>query len=254
MIAALALGCGGTSRQPEHGDSESPAATMAGWRSTTWQAHGDVVPGDLGQGVVFLGIAEDKGARNLEDTLVVRATPDSAAVPVGAMLFSVAPDGQTTYRVAAADSLRPNLVEHGYEESGVPFDSTDGSGRWVRAILGYRTNDTALVGWVDSAIPGTGTKRWASVLAEGPVFFPSAEQAVFYSSPDSSHRVPSPRPEPEYAMYAEEARGRWLRVRVVQPSDLCIAPDSARRDTRTLWIRYLDDRGRPNVWYHTRGC
>ncbi len=254
MIAVLALGCSGTSGQPDLGVSESPPATMARWQGTIWQARGDVVPGDLGQGVVFLGIAEDKGARNLEDTLVLRATPDSAAVPVGAMLFSVAPDGQTTYRVAAADSLRPNLVEHGYEESGVPFDSTDRSGRWVRAILGYRANDSALVGWVDSKAPGAETKRWADVLADGPIFFPRAELAAFHSAPEPSRQVSPPQTEPEYAMYGEEARGRWLRVRVVQPSDLCTPPDSVRRETRTLWIRYLDDRGRPNVWYHTRGC
>ena len=254
MTAALALGCSGTSGQPDLGVSESPPATMARWQSTIWQAHGDVVPGDLGQGVVFLGIAEDKGARNLEDTLLLRAAPDSAAVPVGAMLFSVTPDGQTTYRVAAPDSLRPNLVEHGYEESGVPFDSTDGSGRWVRAILGYRPDGATLVGWVDSETPGTGTKRWAAVLADGPIFFRRAELAAFYSAPDSSRQVPPPRTEPEYAMYGEEARGSWLRVRVVQPSDLCIPPDSIRRETRTLWIRYLDERGRPDVWYYTRGC
>jgi hypothetical protein len=253
-VAALALGCTGTRGQPDPDTPESSGAIMATWQSTTWQANGGVVPGDLGRGVVFLAIAEDKGALNLEDALLLRVAPDSASVPVGAMLFSVAADGQTTYRVAAADSLRPNLVEHGYEESGVPFDSTDDSGRWVRAILGYRADGSPLTGWIDIEVPGTGTTHWAAGFIDRPIFFRPPALAAFYSAPDSATPVAPPPADVEYAMYPEQARGPWLRVRVVQPSDVCIPPDSVRRETRTLWIRFLDDRGRPNVWYYTRGC
>lgn len=260
-VALLALGCS-AGRQPVPDDTArasgsqatAPSVAMASWHSTPWQAHAGVDPSDLGHGVVFLAVAEDKGARGVADSLLLRALPDSNAAPVGAMILAVTPDGAATYRVAAADSLRPNLVEHGYEESGVPFDSTDASGQWVRGILGFRADGSALTGWINLETQGVGTTHWAAALANRPIFFPKPELAAFFSGPDSARPAPSPPREPDYAVYPEEARGPWLRVRLVQPSDLCTPPDSVRRETRTLWVRYLDDRGRPTVWYHTRGC
>jgi hypothetical protein len=72
--------------------------------------------------------------------------------------------------------------------------------------------------------------------------------------PDSATPARGPAGDADaYAMHPVEARGPWLRVRVVTPSDNC-EPDPAPRRTRELWIRYLDARGRPNVWYYARGC
>jgi hypothetical protein len=78
---------------------------------------------------------------------------------------------------------------------------------------------------------------------------------AFFATPDSGMSVDRPRGgDDEYAMHPEEVRGSWMRVRLVVPSDNCVDPDSVPRQTRRAWIRYLDDRGRPNVWYYTRGC
>jgi len=262
VLPACALACA-RDRRPATSDtlssgrassSASSSAGTAGWRAVVWEAHAGVDPGDLGRGVAFLEVGENKGARDVEDTLMLRSSPDSGAPPVGAMLLALSPNGGPAYRVAAPDSLRPNLVEYGYEESGVPFDSTDAAGRWARGILGFRGDGSSVTGWIDTQAPGVGSVRWAEQLADRPIFFPKPEQAAFYSEPDSTRRVPTPPNEPEYAIYPVEARGSWLRVRVVQPSDNCVGPDSIPRRTRMLWIQYLDDRGRPNVWYYTRGC
>ena len=68
-----------------------------------WAPHAGVDPGDLGRGVVFLQIVENKEARDLEDTLMLRSSADSGAPPVGSMLLTVSADGEPTYRVAAPD-------------------------------------------------------------------------------------------------------------------------------------------------------
>jgi hypothetical protein len=237
-----------TSAVAKAADPERP------WRVVSWEPYAGVDPGDLGLGVVYLTHAEDKGATTRTDTLLLRSAPDSTSPPVGAMLFTVAANGVTQYAIAAPDSLRANLVEYGYEESGVPFDSADASGRWMRGILGFTSGGVAQVGWVDARRPGTRVIRWAEHLTDRPIFFPEPEHAAFFATADSTKRVPVPRGgDDAYAIHPMEVRGRWLHVRVVTPSDNC-EPDFTGGHTQMAWIRYLDDRGRPNVWYYTRGC
>ena len=229
-------------------------APVAAWHVVSWEPYAGVDPADLGVGAAFLLRAENKRAGAGVDTLLLRSAPGVDATPLGAMLFTVDSVGTTHYSIAAADSLRPNLVEYGYEESGVPFDSIDASSRWVRAILGFASDSAALVGWIDTSQPGIGLVRWAEQLADRPIFFPKPDRAALFATPDSTRPMAlSPAGDDAYALHPLERRGAWLRVQVVEPSDNC-EPDSTPRRTRTGWIRYLDGRGRPNVWYYSRGC
>jgi len=260
LSAAFLAACHGRDGSPRTESaraSRAEAATGAAqrpWRVVPWEPYAGVEPGDVGVGVAYLRRAEDKGAPSGTDTLLLRSEPNVAARPVGAMLFTVDTVGGTHYAIAAEDSLRPNLVEYGYEESGVPFDSADATGRWVRAMLGFASDSSTRLGWVDTSQRGVGLVRWTEQLIDRPIFFPQPEFAAFFASPDSSQPVTvPPGGDDAYAIHPLEARGPWLRVRIVEPSDNC-EPDSSARRTRTVWIRYLDDRGRPNVWYYPRGC
>jgi hypothetical protein len=260
-FAAFAIGGCQAGKSDAEGDSSRaqrrrPAASIATkpWRIVPWEPYAGVDPSDLGIGVAYLRRAEDKGATSGVDTLLLRSAPNASAPPVGAMLFTVDSVGVTHYAIAAKDSLRPNLVEYGYEESGVPFDSADGTGRWVHALLGVAADGAVRVGWVDTSQPGIGLVRWAEQLADRPIFFSTPERAALFATPDSSKPVTVPAGGNDaYAIHPVEARGPWLRARLVEPSDNC-EPDSVPRRTRTVWIRYLDDRGRPTVWYYPRGC
>ena len=229
-------------------------APVRAWHVVAWEPYAGVDPADLGVGVTFLRRPEDKSAGPGVDTLLLRSAPRADATPLGAMIFTIDSVGGTHYSVAAADTLRPNLVEYGYEESGVPFDSADATSRWVRAILGFASDRTALVGWIDTSQPGVGLVRWAEQLADRPIFFPKPDRATLFATPDSATPITlPPGGDDAYALHPVERRGPWLRVRVVEPSDNC-ETDSIPRRTRTGWIRYLDPRGRPNVWYYSRGC
>ena len=55
---------------------------------------------------------------------------------------------------------------------------------------------------------------------------------------------------PGYSMEPLAVRGSWMEVRLVQGMCGEMPPDTLGQ----AWIRYLDPRGRPLVWYHTRGC
>jgi hypothetical protein len=136
----------------------------------------------------------------------------------------------------------------------VPFDSADVTGRWVRAILGFTADSVARVGWIDASQRGVGLVRWTEQLADRPIFFRHAERAAFFATPDSTRPIPVPPGDDDaYAIHPLDTRGPWLRARLVEPSDNC-EPDPKPRRPRVVWIRYLDDRGRPNVWYYSRGC
>jgi hypothetical protein len=260
-MAALVVACRGdrkvglNAQKSDTGTNVAPSAdTQRPWRVVSWEPYASVAPGDLGIGVAYLTHAADKGASMGTDTLLIRSSPDAAAPPIGAMLFTVAANGVTQYAIAADDSLRPNLVEYGYEESGVPFDSTDVTGRWVRGILGFASDSVARVGWIDTKQQGTRVIRWAAHLADRLVFFPKPEKAAFFAAPDSTKPVAVPTGgDDAYAIHPMEVRGGWLHARVVTPSDNC-EPDFTGGQTRMVWIRYLDARGRPNVWYYPRGC
>lgn len=261
LVVCIAWGCSGqrAGSVVDRDSSTVAASSITGvppaWRIVPWEPYAGVDPQDLGVGVVYLRRAEDKAGTLGTDTLVLHTAPNASSPTVGAMLLTVSQHGVVSYAVAASDSIRPNLAEYGYEESGVPFDSVDSGGRWVRAILGVGPDSTPYSGWVDTSRPGVGTVRWVDLLADRPLFYPKPERAAFFASPDSSRPVPAPAGgDDEYAMHPEETRGPWMRVRLVVPSDNCTEPDSVRRQTRRAWIRYLDPRGRPNVWYYTRGC
>ena len=219
-----------------------------------WQPHAGVDPADLGIGVAFLRRAEDKGATPGTDTLLLRAEPRADAAAVAALLFRVNDVGVTSYELAAPDSLRPNLTEYGYEESGIPFDSTDASGQWVRGIAGFAPDSSARTGWIDTRDRGVGLVRWTEQLVDRPIFFARPDVAALFAEPDSSKPLARPPTDnAAYDMKSLEVRGPWMRVEIATPALDC-QPDSAPQKKRTGWIRYLDTNGRPNVWYYTRGC
>jgi hypothetical protein len=252
------VACASEPRGSPQTDSSAPSTTasspVASWRSVTWQPYAGVDPGDLGLGVAFLRRAEDKGAIPGIDTLLLRAAPTAASPAVAALLFRVDDVGVTSYELVAPDSLRPNFAEYGYEESGVPFDSTDASGRWVRGIAGFAADSSARTGWIDTRQQGVGVVRWAEQLVNRPIFFARPDVAALFADPDSSKPLsPPPTSNDAYDMKSLEVRGPWMKVEIATPSLNC-EPDSVPQKKRTGWIRYLDPRGRPNIWYYTRGC
>ena len=149
--------------------------------------------------------------------------------------------------------LRPNIMEFGYEESGLPVDSILPDR--VRVLLGWDGEQRMRRAWVrlDSTVE---LRRWPQWLASTPVFFLPGQRPDFFAAPRGA-RYPVILPggdEPDYIMHPKQIRGEWMQVEVVTPSDYCAEDGTTRRRKETVWIRFLDPTKRPKVWYYTRGC
>jgi hypothetical protein len=226
-----------------------------------WHPHQTPVA-DYGRGVVTLaGAAEGAPPGGVPaplpriDTLVFRSRPDPTATIVGLLLIhtdTASADHGWRYAVAGPGLVTPNLVEFGYEESGVPIDSVTPDGRWSRGRLGTDRVENWLAGWVDGRNSQLEHRWWAEHLPEQPLFALDSTRLRVALEPEG----PSlPVPTGDYILHgADSVRGRWLRVRLVTPSDVCVDDDSIAHRTRRVWIEYLDGRGRPRVWYRSRGC
>lgn len=183
------------------------------------------------------------------DTLLLHAGP-GVGRPAGRFLFASDGAGGWQYAIEWSDTLATNLLEFGYEEVGLPMDSLSTDGGWARVVPGFRMDGTPVHAW---AVVGGRVQvvRWPERLAERGLFFRDGVAPAFFAAPDGAPAA-FPLASDDYILHPLEVRGPWMRVRAVTPADMCADPESPR--SAELWIRYLDERGRPLVWYHTRGC
>ncbi len=221
--------------------AQGPLVRTEGWRHI-------FDPGGVEPGIGAVAFTWPESA-TWSDTLLLHA---GAGVerPVGRFLFASDGAGGWQYAVEWSDTLATNLLEFGYEEVGLPLDSLAADGGWARVVPGFRKDGTPVHAW--AAVGGrVQVVRWPERLIERDLFFRDGVTPAFYAAPDGAPAA-FPLPGRDYILHPLEARGPWMRVRAVTPSDMCDTPESPR--AAELWIRYLDERGRPLVWYHTRGC
>jgi hypothetical protein len=214
--------------------------------------------GDLGIGVFHFSWHEDRPRDASADTIRVRREPLPSSPVIARFIYTfgavAAPETAWAWAVESAeDGLVSNEIEFGYEENGLPIDSI--AGDWLRVIYAMTDAGDPRIGWTQRR-QDTGVRLWREFLQDHNLFFLDDEKAAFHSSPGGA-RVPLQLADganglPDYTMHPEEVAGPWMRVRLVTPSDFCSDPVQPKRDT--VWIRFLDERGRPTVFYHSRGC
>jgi hypothetical protein len=223
---------------------------------------------DRGVGVIAFASTAAPGT-TLEppfaDTLVVRSRPDPGSSVLARFIFRVPEPFAWSYVLeSAVPGVRSNALEFDYEVDGLPIDSLDGGAAtggsgWVRVVHGVASDGTPRTGWVRHDPDRTELRLWASELPARPLFFVGPEAAIaFRDAPGGSpvvlelarHGATGPL---DYRLEPVAVEGRWMRVRVVSPDASCDGEESGALE-RVVWIEYLDDRGRPRVWYYTRGC
>jgi len=213
---------------------------------------------DLGRGAIFFGHNSPQGDSRQNDTILILATPESSAKELCRVLVTFDSGGYFFTVDPQPEGGGTNLVEFGYEEEGLPFDSIAHDRRWVRVI--YGSGGAVLSGWVRTESPRTGIVWWRTLLPRNLLFFRDPDKIHFFSSPNGKERKFRLEPFPhegnpqryDYIMRPLKTKGDWLLVRIVTPSDMCDLPEHPR--TVDLWIRFLDERGRPQVWFYSRGC
>lgn len=227
----------------------SAAGLLASGRTVLAQG-GTPWSGDLGIGVVRY----DAYVRGGAPRDVVRAGPSPAADTVAVLSGDSICLPQPRHCVRASE----RMVEFDYEIAGWAIVRLSADSAWARVTL-EPADPRGPFGWVRLRPDSVTALLWPQVLLEQSLFFRRDADIAFYGSPTPSARV-SPRlvrssdsERSDYIMHPLRARGPWLQVELVTPSDLC--PPEAPGTTRdTVWIQYLTGAGRPTVFFYTRGC
>jgi hypothetical protein len=157
------------------------------------------------------------------------------------------------------------MIEISYSDIGFPVLAFNPDSQWVKVSLDCHDLSSTRFGWIPTQTPGLNVQSWTTILSDrGPFFFMRPDWMLFYARPDKSTRV-HPKlirqgSSPHYQLYRREVRGRWMQVECESPSSFCMTEKDVMREygvtpTReVVWIQFLDERNRPRIFYHTRGC
>jgi len=204
---------------------------------------------DKGIGV-FSVVAETKGKVQIS----IYEKSSSKSKVIGLFLCNNTDEGQMDYQVQVKGMKADNLLEFGYEKSGIPISETNKD--WIKVIYGFDHSDKPLTGWVENKKGITNCILWKNYFKESMLFFESPDSIVFFNEPNGKSiefkLQPSQNFKYDYIMKPLETKGIWMKVEVTTPSDYCATPEV--KETKMLWIKYLSQNGRPLIWYFTRGC
>lgn len=217
---------------------------------------------DYGVGVLAFEFSPAPGAElPRADTLVIHRTASEDSPVVGRFLFKSPDSLSWSYALETREAgIASNALEFDYEVLGLPIDSLQVGSEWVRVIYGVAAGTVPLYGWVSTRAGRRQVRLWAEELARHPLFFWPAEGMAFHARPggervrfELARRGPAGGAAFDYRLEPLDVEGRWMKVRVVTPNLACTAESADTREA-VFWIEYLGERGRPRVWYHTRGC
>jgi hypothetical protein len=197
------------------------------------------------------------------DTILIRTGPEAGA-SLEALAFHR--EGQLVIE-AARPGLAAGDLEVGYEETALPVLEIGPDGRWVRVSYALDPDGVSVSGWVDGEDAPVEVVSWSSWFGApevgsslGAYYFIDPDRIAFQEEPEGAPISIELEPATgsqryDYALYGLRASGPWMEVRVATPSDYCVLPEDADSvRSRRAWIRFLDESGRPLVWYPTRGC
>lgn len=153
------------------------------------------------------------------------------------------------------------LVETSYETSSLILSGWKGEG-WIRLSLETPCNADGEGLWSHLSLLGAGgqtliAERWDTF------FFRDDISPLTFRQDEIPHAL---RVGPDagaarvtwigqhHAIEPLEINGDWMRVRVHQPSNYCIAPEDWTGRADEGWIKWRDDQKGPWVFHSSRGC
>ena len=249
-VVAVAAACGG------------PATDAADTRHVVeWEPHpleGPAPPLDRGVGVVYFARLPGTARAPVTDSLAVLADTSPAADTVALFLLRETTPHAYRYAVASRDSLTPNVVEFDYEIAGLPMDTLSAGGAWARVVVGFARDGRPRTGWAPVRDAQARVLLWRERLPEQSLHFAEGVAPDFRDRPDGDVLAvalgdSAAADSLGYSMQPLEVRGDWMRVRVTVPHE-CRVIDARTAVQVEAWIRFVDARGRPRVWYSPRGC
>lgn len=164
-------------------------------------------------------------------------------------------------RFADGDSAvlsRATMLEYDYEIVGFPVLEFSEDTTWVRITHDCNDSLGKTDAWIRVNREMHDVRTWTEILSEHLLFFRDPEDVRFYAKVKDTSQLALSLAHYErsgrldYIMYPQTIEGSWMEVVVETPSTYCKDADNPKR-IRT-WIRFLDEKNRPLVYFYTRGC
>lgn len=261
LCLTVVAGCGPEAAPPADDQADTTSISLGTgetpYRAASADPAGIEEPRDFGTGVLHLGVRPDSVSALREDTVIIRNAPTDEAAVIARWIHRYGGDGTWEYRLETnEEQMMRNDIEWSYEENGLPVDTLAGEGNWARVIHATDRTGAPRFGWVRMSERAR-IETWPQVLLQQSLFFRRPDSLAFHAAPDGDTvsleiRTGDTADGLDYSMMPLRTIDDWMQVVVTSPSDYCAEIPAARADT--VWIRYLDERGRPRVWYFPRGC
>jgi hypothetical protein len=194
------------------------------------------------------------------DSLMFYSTPESHANPIALLKGT-----QLTFlRSHIADDITNRLIEIVYNDDyGLPILEISADSNWARVALNPKNKVDTQAAWVSLERVRNdvgGWQLWGQFFTpDEPVTFLSDSMMGFYSALDDTMKV-FPKllrsdGEMDYCMRVIQTKGLWMEVYLETPSTFMTDPvrRHARYESKNppprLWIKFLDQRGRPRIWF-----
>lgn len=148
-----------------------------------------------------------------------------------------------------ADVILSNKFEYGYEKFGLPIIDT--ANNWIKVLL-PKNEHFFEYGYVNLDISEIEVVYWAEMLTKVPLFFTNDSIKILYTWIEGEQIKIDSNVFNDYVLYPLHVEGNWMKVKLITPSEECELVSEGK--IINGWIKYLQDNGRPNVWYFPRGC
>jgi len=216
--------------------------------------------GGKGIGVVFFSI---NGGKTDSTTIYKQPKETSNKLATYRIIFAADEMGYQYSVTNPKYKAIAGQVEYGYEISGMPIDSIDETKSWVQVTIVFQELNIISKGWIKVKNSNMDYLEWKNILPKRSVLFfdPFPKSIEFYDSMEGKlvhfnlehyNDYSTGQRRYNYVLHPLEAKGVWMKVKVVTPSDFCDQPKAPR--SKILWIKYLDEKGKPLIFYPTRGC
>ena len=199
--------------------------------------------------------------------------PLRTALPIGRYRIFLEASGGTipSGHVPNYHQFRPKRDVRGNAEyelihtgpMAIGCESVTADSQWFEIITGFTDSTLPPRAWIhrsDVELLPMRVQTWPDLYSHGMLMFLCDSTRRFYSRPEEGALITpylktfDGDTQPDYSMVPLHTEGNWMKVQLYSPDifgsdDAWIASiDSSSHPSVSVWIKYLDDRGRPTVF------
>lgn len=159
-------------------------------------------------------------------------------------------------RVVSNKIQKNAFFEFEYESFGLPIIEI--KNRYFKVLYGYDQTHRKLIGFIPIDTINYGYRLWDKFFLEGtPIFFKRDLALEFFDRINGEkiniglETIPDGSGRKNYIMYPLRIERKWMKVKLVTPSDYCAEVESKISE---VWINYLNKDCELRIWYYVRGC